>query len=106
MPSPNPKGRPKGETLSSILRKMIDEPAARVEKIARVAVALGLEPQATTIGSVIALRLLTEGVQGNAPAIRELLDRLEGKPATIIAEAIAPENLLAWVKAEAEKIGD
>lgn len=64
--SGNPKGRPKGVTLSDALRKMLAEAAP------------GKTEQ--TYAEAIARALCKQAAKGNVLAAREIADRTEGKP--------------------------
>ncbi len=64
--SGNPKGRPKGVTLSDALRKMLAEQAP------------GKTEQ--TYAEVIARALCKQAVKGNVLAAKEVADRVEGRP--------------------------
>ncbi len=64
--SGNPKGRPKGVTLSDALRRMLAEAAP------------GRSEQ--TYAEAIARALCKQAAKGNVLAAREIADRTEGKP--------------------------
>lgn len=64
--SGNPKGRPKGVTLSDALRRML------------ATLAPGKTEQ--TYAEAIARALCKEAVKGNVLAAKEIADRTEGKP--------------------------
>jgi hypothetical protein len=64
--SGNPKGRPKGVTLSDALRRMLAEQAP------------GKSEQ--TYAEAIARALCKEAAKGNVLAAKEVADRTEGKP--------------------------
>lgn len=62
--SGNPKGRPPGMRLSNLYR-------AELEKTG---------PDGRTMGEVIAEKIVTMACNGDLGAMREIVDRLEGKP--------------------------
>ena len=79
--APNPAGKPKGaKSLAKIMRDQMDEAASSCPAIAQVAEALGLNPWETTIGGVLALKCIWEGISGQSAYAKEVLNRLEGVP--------------------------
>jgi hypothetical protein len=64
--SGNPKGRPKGVTLSEAIRRRLTEQAP------------GKSEQ--TYAEVIAAALCKQAAKGNVLACKEIMDRTEGKP--------------------------
>ncbi len=68
--SGNPQGRPR-DTITPHLRELVQR----------------LHPDAgeITYGELIALRLIEQAVAGEIAAIREVIDRLEGKPRQSVA---------------------
>ncbi|HKQ76703.1 MAG TPA: DUF5681 domain-containing protein [Blastocatellia bacterium] len=68
--SGNSTGRPKVRTLSEHLRDRLKEqyPGRSV----------------TTYGRMVAEALVTEAIDGNVQAIREIFDRVEGKPKQVV----------------------
>jgi len=69
----NPKGRPpKDKSITNLMREMLDKPADKKF--------LSKEDYGKTWRQVVAKALLVKAIRGDSMAIRELLDRLEGKP--------------------------
>jgi Family of unknown function (DUF5681) len=64
--SGNPAGRPKARTLSEHLRDRLKEQFPG--------------KSSATYGRMVAEALVTEAIDGNMQAIREIFDRVEGKP--------------------------
>jgi len=65
--SGNPKGRPRrGQTMTDEIKALLDKTVWPFNKTAR---------------ELLALRLLTLGIQGEVKAIQYLCDRTDGKPA-------------------------
>lgn len=60
----NPGGRPKGRSITALLNKILDEKAPGGDK---------------TIGELVARQLIRQALGGKNDAIKELLDRTEGK---------------------------
>lgn len=107
MPFPNPdsqfkpgktgnkNGRPKGHSLKSVLKKLIDSQAPKA--IINLAYVQKLTTKKKLFyNEVLALRLVTAAlVEGDISAIKEIFDRLEGKAQQKIDQ-----------KTEVEFIGD
>jgi len=73
----NPKGRPpKDKSITNLMREMLDKPADKKF--------LSKEDYGKTWRQVVAKALLVKAIRGDSMAIRELLDRLEGKPVQLI----------------------
>ena len=71
--SGNPKGRPKGsKNFSSILNGII-------ERKIDIKDPLTLENARLTAQEALMLRLVSDGLNGNILAIREIMDRVDGK---------------------------
>lgn len=68
--SGNPGGRPKSKPITDRLRDRLERPARE---------ALRLDDGAT-LADVIALRMAKAAAEGDFKYVRELLDRVEGKP--------------------------
>lgn len=67
-------GRPKGSrSLTTILREIIDEPLERIDKKTGLK---DVKPTSEWLMSV----MVRDGLKGDLRAIREILDRLEGRP--------------------------
>lgn len=64
--SGNPKGRPKRKTLSETLMELIDQPCPN-------------DANGKTWREVIILATLSHGIRGNAPLLKEIWDRIDGK---------------------------
>lgn len=62
--SGNPAGRPKGRSITAILRRMLDEADAATGR---------------TMAEAIAEAIIVKAALGDAKLIREVLDRTEGK---------------------------
>ena len=83
--SGNPKGRPKkGSTWSEVANQLLDAQALDI----RLTLPNGKKHEITcsiedgnTIRHAVVGALVVEALKGNIPAIRELADRTEGKPA-------------------------
>lgn len=72
--SGNPSGRPSTKVLTQALRNRLEAPIpAELEK------ELDLPPK-STYAEAVAARLAREAAKGNIAAIREVYERLEGKP--------------------------
>lgn len=77
--SGNPKGAPKGpRKLAQLMRKQLHEPASVCPPVKVIADELGLDPEHTTIGSVLTMRLILDGMNGNGPIAKEILNRIDG----------------------------
>ena len=61
--SGNPGGRPKGQSVTAHLRKLLDQ-----------------EHNGKTVGEILAEQLIKEAMRGKYPFAREVLDRTEGCP--------------------------
>lgn len=64
--SGNPAGRPKGQSVTAILRQVVDA-------------------DDSTLAEQLVRKLVDRAIGGDIRAIREVLDRLEGKPRQSIA---------------------
>lgn len=92
--SGNPKGRPKGQSLTAILRAL-----------AREEVRPGV-----TVAEAISRRLLQLAMKGDRRAIRDVFDRLEGRPVQAIElsgpdEGAIPISLTSLPTSELESLG-
>ena len=70
--SGNPKGAPKGPTLTTLLRKVLEG------EIEMKDLETG-QYRKITKAELVMIALVKEAVQGNVKAAREILDRLDGK---------------------------
>ena len=77
--SGNPGGRPKGESVTATLRRMLQQ-----------------EHNGKTIQEILAERVIKEAISGKFQFAKELLDRLDGRPAQKV-EVAAAEDLLTFV---------
>lgn len=81
----NLNGRPKGREVSTILAELLDKKAnsniKNLDWVQRLASELTPEEmERLTNGDVLAMRLYVEAIaKGDITAIREMLDRVEGK---------------------------
>ena len=97
--SGNPKGRPVGSRgLSKTMSKLVEELCTTVPQIESIAIELGLDPRKTTIGGVLAFKLIFDALHGDGPIAKEVLNRIDGKVADIIQlqegiEALSDEQL-------------
>lgn len=73
-PSPNPNGRPKGKTLTEMLRLLLD----KVGEEAR---------DGETYTERIAKVFVHEALKGKFPFAKEIIDRIDGKVPDRIADA-------------------
>lgn len=79
--SGNPKGRPKGKSVSSILKELLDKKAPESFKSTEAYKTYLTDEEGLTNGEALAMVLLNKAVkQENDKSISELLDRTEGKP--------------------------
>ena len=67
--SGNPGGRPNGHSIVAVLRQRLEQ----------------AEPDGRTLADVLADALVAEARTGNLKAIREVLDRTEGRPRQSVA---------------------
>ena len=74
--SGNPKGRPAGQTLTPLIRSEAEKKIP--EKLAR---ALKLDPDVKTWRQAMVRALFLQFINGNQTAVREVLERLDGKVA-------------------------
>lgn len=77
--SGNPKGRPKDKPFSDMLRIAIKEASA----------------EGGTKLRAVADVLVNEAIKGNVQAIKELADRLDGKPAQALEHSGAIESTIS-----------
>jgi hypothetical protein len=69
--SGNPGGRPKGRSITAIMRAKLDDTALAGEPC----------PEGRTVAETLVEAIFVHAVKhGNAALTREILDRLEGKP--------------------------
>lgn len=71
--SGNPKGRPKGQSLTSILQDAVDRKISKTDPLS------GLKKK-VTISKALAYSVISKGLKGDIKAINMIFDRLEGKP--------------------------
>ena len=98
--SGNPKGRPPGSQsitthLKALLERSIAAPRSEF---------LDKSERKITGSQLIALKLLTKAAAGDLQAIRETLDRLEGKPREIV-EQFTP-TIPDWITDRFRPIGN
>lgn len=80
--SGNPKGRPKGsKSITSSLKKLMDK------KMIYDSIQSGISIKAN-IREHLALRLVALALEGDIKAIREIFDRIEGRPREAICEVV------------------
>lgn len=81
--SGNPAGRPIGsKRVSTVIKEMLEKIAP--QEVLDVEAIKELCPKKPTLADVIAARLLLESAKGQPWAIKETLDRVEGKPTQTI----------------------
>lgn len=77
--SGNPKGRPPGnKAMAKLLRDQLDEPAKLVPAVADKAKALGLNPNKSTIGSVLGLSIINDAIDGKGKLGLGITDKVDG----------------------------
>jgi len=76
------------KSMTRVLRQLVDEPACVIPVISEIAEEMGMHPVHSTIGSVLCARLILEMMEGNGTAIREIMDRIDGK----VADRVIQEN--------------
>ncbi len=81
--SGNPSGRPKGKSVTDYVREQLDGPIPRsmLEAMKEPARTIFFEVYGAkpTFGQMLAFRLVQLSAKGDMMAMRELLDRSEGK---------------------------
>jgi len=96
----NPKGQPvKEKSLTRIMRDIMTEAAVNIPLICQICNHLGLDPEQTTIGAVLASSLVAKGCQGKVEAIKEILNRVEGRVAMRV-EMVDPSEVIDGVSYE------
>jgi hypothetical protein len=86
--SGNPNGAPKGPYLTTILKKLLDE------EIEIVDAETGLKRKIRK-SELVTVALLKQAAKGNVKAIREIMDRIDGKvPQKIGLTGADGENLI------------
>lgn len=87
--SGNPGGRPKKQPITDYLREQLeaDVPSALLERLkpADRVVAMEVLGSSPTFGQFVAFRTIQQAIHGDMFALRELLDRVEGKVTQKIA---------------------
>lgn len=95
--SGNPKGRPKSITLSEAYRKVL----AEVDET---------DPQRRTRAEILAEQMYVKAKSGDVAALREMADRVEGKPRQTLS--LSPERgeqleqAIAGIMRDAEAAGE
>lgn len=77
--SGNPGGRPKGESITATLRRLLEQ-----------------EHNGKTIQEILAERVIREAISGKYSFAKELLDRVDGRPAQKV-ELAAQEDLITFI---------
>lgn len=78
--SANPNGRPKGSSLSTLLKMMCDAPAKSMPSVMAAAKEYGLVMTGTTtIGDVLNQIVVLGAMSGNDKKLELLFERVEGK---------------------------
>jgi len=97
--SGNPTGRPKGRTLTPVLRDELDLPSSTYPWAARKARALELEPETITLGRLVVLVHLAAAIgelelpDGAGSLIRAIIDRTDGKALQPVHNTIDADTL-------------
>ncbi len=95
--SGNPRGRPKSITLSEAYRKML----AAVDET---------DPERRTRAEVLAEQMYAKAKTGDVSALREIADRVEGKPRQTLALTLEKreqlEQAIAGIMRDAEQAGE
>src|SRR2546423_5620196 len=95
--SGNPAGRPKSITLSEAYRKML----SRVDES---------DPEKRTRAEVLAEQMYAKAKTGDVQALREIADRVEGKPRQTLALSLERreqlEQAIAGIMRDAEAAGE
>lgn len=84
--SGNPGGRPKGRSLTSILRELLDRNEIRGFQL----------KEGQTVADALVEAMVAEAIKGNAAVIKLLYDRIDGK-----AGEVKPTRTLDEIAAEA-----
>jgi len=80
--SGNPRGVPKGKTVTSVTHKLLHTKALAAGGVfVEMAEKMGLSPKKATVLDLFARRAVLNAMGGNGTALAQILDRLEGKPA-------------------------
>jgi hypothetical protein len=94
--SGNPNGRPKSITLSEAYRKML----ATVDDT---------DPEKRTRAEVLAEQMYVKAKAGDVPALREIADRVEGKPRQTLALTVEKreqlEQAISGIMRDSESAG-
>lgn len=85
--SGNPGGRPKGRSITALIRELLDAPASDRN---------GSPIVGKTVGDQVAEALLREARSGDVRAIKELLDRTEGRTRVAEPEGLGANAVDAW----------
>ena len=95
--SGNPAGRPKSITLSEAYRKMLSQ-------------ADESDPERRTRAEVLAEQMYAKAKTGDVQALREIADRVEGKPRQTLALSVERreqlEQAIAGIMRDAEAAGE
>jgi len=95
--SGNPAGRPKSITLSEAYRKMLSQ-------------ADESDPERRTRAEVLAEQIYAKAKTGDVQALREIADRVEGKPRQTLALSVERreqlEQAIAGIMRDAEAAGE
>ena len=95
--SGNPAGRPKSITLSEAYRKMLSQ----VDES---------DPESRTRAEVLAEQMYAKAKTGDVQALREIADRVEGKPRQTLALSVERreqlEQAIAGIMRDAEAAGE
>lgn len=76
---PNPRGPlPKMKTLAKLLRDQLEEPAYMIPVVEKRCEKLGMDPKTTTVGAVMVLCNIVDGMYGNANIVKEIWQRVDG----------------------------
>jgi hypothetical protein len=78
--SGNPGGRPKGESITATLRRLLEQ-----------------EHNGKSVQEILAEKVLREALSGKYSFVKELLDRLDGRPNQKV-ELATPENVTIFVR--------
>ena len=101
--SGNPNGRPKGKSAKTILKKIVESGGFNLEEHGQYNL---------SFMELICYRLAQKAADGDIRAIKEIFDRIDGKPMPILPEISEPEptkvtiNFIDLDKSKCEKLNN
>lgn len=89
--SANPLGRPKGTSMSNVLKTYLDQAVIEVPHLLRLANKYGILVEGLLVKDMLAQIMIARSMSGDTMLVKEILDRTEGKVTEKHQHEISPK---------------